>query len=135
MSNSVNYEGIADAAIEYANHFGKNLDYSEKSISDLEEVLQYYFEEFQKDNTTENQMWNISVIFSVYLGQALLKNSLAEKNFYWFLDKDNVPVLKKDDGNIMSPVVKTYKRLKYGPEDSVKSFYNVAIAIAKGELK
>ena len=47
---------------------------------------------------------------------------------------NGLPVLAKDGRNQMSPITKAEKRIQNGPEDSVKSFYDVAKVIAQGKL-
>lgn len=133
-TGSINYIEICNSAINYGTLFDKVLDYSAESIGDLDEILQYYYEAAKQEKTTDQQLWNIAVIFGIYLGQTLLDTHLTEKGYSWCLGEDKVPVLEKDDRNQMSPITKAYKRLMNGPEDSVKSFYDVAIFIADGKM-
>lgn len=132
--SAISFAELCGAAITYAKVFGKNLDFSEGSIRDLEEILQYYYEDAQENEETRDKLWNISMIFGVYLGQTLLNCSLAEKGYYWKQDENNAPVLKKDDCNSMSPITKVRKRLENGPEDNVKSFYDIAVLIGSGKF-
>lgn len=74
------------------------------------------------------------MIFGVYLGQTLLDTYLTLRGYFWAVGEDSIPALKKDGKNQMSPITKVYKRLLNGPEDSVKSFYDVALYIADGKL-
>lgn len=132
--SKVDYEGIGQIAKDYAAAAGKNLDYSPESIAILEEILQNHYEEAMVDQITDGYLWNISVIYGVYLGETLLRNAISELGYHWVLDDENVPSLVKDEKNTMSPVTKTYKRLKNGPEDNVQSFYDIAILIAQGKF-
>lgn len=59
---------------------------------------------------------------------------MTDKGYFWTTGEDDIPVLKKDGKNQMSPITKVYKRLLNGPEDSVKSFYDVALFIADGKI-
>ena len=114
-------------AIEYANEFNKKLDYSENSITDLEEILDWYSKDIAVSKPTENQIWSMSIIFGSYLGEALLKNGLYEKGFTWGKESSsNIPLLIKNNGAYLTPNDKVYKRLVNGSEDSVVSFYRFA---------
>jgi len=114
-------------AIEYANEFNKKLDYSENSIADLEEILNWYSNDIAISKPTENQIWSMAVIFGSYLGETLLRNGLSQKGFVWGKeDSSNVPLLIKGDGSYLTPNDKVYKRLVNGSGDSVVSFCRFA---------
>ncbi len=120
-------QNMCITAIEYACQFDKKLDYSENSIADLEEILDWYSKDISASNPTENQIWSMAIIFGSYLGEVLLKNGLSEKGFVW--DKEassDVPLLIKDDGSYLTPNDKVYKRLVNGSVDNVISFYKFA---------
>ena len=111
-------------AIEYATEFNKKLDYSENSITDLEEILDWYSKDISVSKPTENQIWSMAIIFGSYLGETLLKNGLLEKGFVWGKEPSaNIPLLIRNDGAYLTPNDKVYKRLVNGSEDSVISFY------------
>ena len=84
-ANNMNHEWtdyaqkMCATAIEYANEFNKTLDYSENSIVDLEEILDWYSKDVSVSKPTENQIWSMAIIFGSYLGETLLKNGLSEK--------------------------------------------------------
>ena len=112
------------AAIEYANEFNKKLDYSENSIIDLEEILDWYSKDIPISQPTENQIWSMAITFGSYLGETLLRNGLSEKGFIWGTEpSSNIPLLLRNDGAYLTPNDKVYKRLVNGSEDSVISFY------------
>ena len=114
-------------AIEYAKEFDKKLDFSENSIADLEEILDWYSKDIAVSKPTENQIWSMSIIFGSYLGETLLKNGLIEKGFAWGKEKSsNIPLLIKDNGCYITPNDKVYKRLVNGSVDSIISFYQFA---------
>ena len=114
-------------AIEYANEFNKKLDYSENSIADLEEILDWYSKDIAISKPTENQIWSMSIIFGSYLGETLLKNGFSKKGFEWGNEPSfSIPLLIRNDGSYLTPNDKVYKRLVNGSEDSVVSFYRFA---------
>ena len=116
-------------AVEYAKSFGKNFDFSENSITDLEEILDFYSNDISVSKPTENQIWSMAVIFGSYLGQTILKNGLSQKGYYWAKEGySNIPLLICKDGGRLTPVDKVYKRLVNGCEDNVVSFYRFAIS-------
>lgn len=114
-------------AIEYANEFNKKLDYSENSIADLEEILDWYSKDIAISKPTENQIWSMSIIFGSYLGETLLKNGFSKNGFEWGKESSSsIPLLIRKDGSYLTPNDKVYKRLVNGSEDSVVSFYRFA---------
>lgn len=116
------------SAIEYAREFDKHLDFSETSIADLEEILEWYCSDIADSHPTDNQIWSVSIIFGSYLGETLLRNGLRQKGFAWDGDVlSDVPLLAKDDGSHLTPLDKVYKRLTNGAEDSILSFYRFAM--------
>ena len=117
-------EKMCAHAIEYGNEFNKNLDFSENSIADLEEILDWYSKDIAISKPTENQIWSMAIIFGSYLGETLLRNELAKKGFAWGTEaSSDIPVLIKDDGSYLTPNDKVFKRLVNGSEESVVSFY------------
>ena len=115
------------AAIEYADGFNKKLDYSEKSIDDLEEILDWYSKDIAISKPTENQIWSMALIFGSYLGETMLKNCLSLKSFNWGKEPtSSIPLLIGNNGAYLTPIEKVYKRLVNGSEDSVFSFYRFA---------
>ncbi|MBR5540161.1 MAG: hypothetical protein IKU56_02145 [Clostridia bacterium] len=118
---------MSSVAQDYAGDFHKTLDYSEKSIMELEEILDWYSNDIAVSKPTDNQIWSMATIFGSYLGETLLKNGLSEKGFSWGTEgSSNIPLLRKQDGTYLTPNDKVYKRLVKGREDSVVSFYRFA---------
>ena len=66
-------------AVEYAKSFQKNFDFSERSIGDLEEILDYYAKDLLESRPTENQVWSMSLIFGSYLGGSDVKKTVFLK--------------------------------------------------------
>ena len=124
---TVRAQKMSATAIEYAQDFDKRLDFSENSIVDLEEMLDWYSKDISVSKPTEKQIWSMSIIFGSYLGETLLMNCLSNKGFAWGTEpSSDVPLLIKDDGSYITPIDKVYKRLVNGNEDSVVSFYRFA---------
>ena len=120
-----------EVAMEFAQKFQKHFSYQEKDVDEMEEILGILHQDYQNQELSDETLQKIAVFFGVYLGQIMLENGLAKCGYVW--DGEQI-CLKKDDKNKMYPVSKVYKRIVNGIEDSVKSFYDVAIAIAEGRF-
>ena len=116
------------AAIAIANAYDEKFDFSEESITSLEKLLDGFSKSIPESNPEEEQIGHLSIILGTYLGETLLKNGLAEKGYYWDVVKpSSIPVLTHENGNILTPNDKVYKRLVNGEEDNVVSFYRFAM--------
>lgn len=129
----INYQEIAERAVAYAKANDIVLDYSPKSIEEVDYILGCYYEHREEYEGEEgaNSLWNVAVHFGVYLGETLLRQHLRDKGYEWCID-DGLPILKGTDNATGSPITKAHKRILNGPEDSVKSFYDVMIRISDG---
>lgn len=127
-------EAILRSAEDQASRLGRSLDYSDGSIEVLEGILELYARYFRENGPDDQKIWNQAVLYGTYLGETLLRNGLADLGYRWALTENSLPVLAKDGRNQMSPITKAEKRIQNGPEDSVKSFYDVAKVIAQGKL-
>ena len=115
-------------AVEYGKSFQKNFDFSEKSIGELEEILDYYAKDLLESRPTENQIWSMSLIFGSYLGEVMLKNGLSKRGYCWGIQNaGTIPLLMAGNEKYITPVDKVYKRLVNGAEDNVISFYQMAM--------
>lgn len=130
----INYKEIAEEAVAYAKRIDLELDYTAKSIETLDFMLDLYHENLDEFEGTEgaDYLWDLAVIFGIYLGEMLLRDYLEEKGFAWYL-REEFPVLK--NGNMeISPITKVHKQMLNGQEDTIKSFSKFAIMIADGEF-
>ena len=117
-------------AVDWARDFDKVLDYSQTGIADVEEILDYYSKAIPSDQPTEQEIWNMAIIFGSYLGEVLLKNGLRQKGYRWSqTDGCDIPLLREPNGWMLTPIDRVYKRLVNGSEDSVVSFYRYAITL------
>lgn len=131
----INYREIAERAVAYAAQSDIQLDFSAESFKKVDDILGSYHEhlsEYQGEDGA-NTLWNIAVHFGIYLGETLLRLQLEGQGYRWRLE-DGLPILVKDAGNQMSPITKAHKRILNGPEDSVKSFCDIALLIASGKF-
>lgn len=120
-------------AIKFALQFGKNFSYKSEDITDMEEILEKIHIDYSNNAITAASAERIAVSLGIYLGQVMLENKLSECGYEWTVDA-NEPCLIKDNNNKMFPIAKVWKRIVNGKEDSVKSFYDIGIAIAEGRF-
>lgn len=131
----INYQEIADRTAVHALKSNIILDYSEKSIAEVESILGTYYDHLTEYVGKEgaDTLWNVAVHYGIYLGETMLRLGMKEKGFAWFVD-DGLPILKNQTSAQISPITKTHKRILNGPEDNVKSFCDVAFLFAEGKL-
>lgn len=132
--NEFDSKSYCEDAVEIASKFGKSFSYKPEDIADMDEILESVHEDYKSRKISDKSAELFAVVFGIYLGQIMLDSSLAEYGYKWEMDGTE-PCLAKDDGNKMYPLTKALKMINNGVEDSVKSFYNVGIAIASGKLK
>lgn len=126
---------VADAyehAIVYAKDFGKDLDFSDESIGQVEAILDFYSTDLvQRESggnpVPEEQIWAMSIWWGVYVGEVLRRIYLRQH--MWINDRETelfVPLLyNEENGTFIYPVHKVFKRLQNGREDSIISFYDL----------
>ena len=112
-------DSYCKTAIENAERFGKKLDFSEKSITDVEEILNGY--------SKDEEIWSMAYIWGAYIGEVMRRN--IGPNCLWtdekIFDKET-PHLKNNKSRAF-PIDKAWKRIMNGPEDSIISFYKIII--------
>lgn len=125
---------ICNTAIDDAKRFGLSFDgYTEKNIAELEVLLGKLNEHILKGGVTEAAVEQMSIIYGVYLGEAMLRNYAGSYGYYWAVEK-NEPILMKDDGNKLFTVTKVHKRLTRDVSENVLSYYNVGKSVADGSF-
>lgn len=131
----INYHEIAERAASHALKSNITLDYSEKSIAEVESILGTYYDHLAEYDGKDgaDTLWNVAVHYGIYLGETMLRLGMKEKGFAWYID-DGMPVLKNQAKAQISPVTKAHKRILNGPEDNVKSFCDVAFLLADGKF-
>lgn len=120
-----------DRALEMgAKLYNTQFDYSTDSLKALEDMIQQLRRIKKRGGMEERAVWNVSVYLGCYLGEVMLRDSLAGKGFSWQF-QDDLPVLMvENQRNAISPISKIYKKLmseEEGPdaEGTVSSFYEV----------
>lgn len=74
-------ESICNIAIDNAKTFGKNLDFSEKSIIDIEEILDYFWNDMHKgleEKPTESEIFSVATVWGAYVGE-VMRRKIGDK--------------------------------------------------------
>lgn len=131
----INYREMAERAAAYAKKSNIDLDFSKSSLEKVDEILFSYHEHLNEYEGEEGEdtLWNIAVHFGIYVGETMLNVQLKDQGYQWCIS-DGIPIIKNESNVEMSPVTKAHKMILNGPEDSVKSFCNVAFSIANGDF-
>ncbi len=138
-------ERLCQTAIEYARPFGFELDFSDRSIAEVEEILDYYsldyhgtavkrfFRRITGRSVTDRQLWAMASIFGAYIGETLLRNHLHLYGFIWTDENEDLSYMSGEwqlmnaEKTTIYPISKAYKRIKNGAEDNILSFYQAAV--------
>lgn len=129
-STAIRMKALAEKAVVYAKQLKYDFDYKRESIEELEVILKYYENAVKKVNLSDDEIWELALVFGAYLGEVLLATGLKRAGFRW-VEENGVPILKRDEQTSVSPATKVYKRLKNGREDNVVPFFDIALCIAR----
>jgi hypothetical protein len=112
-----------NTAVAYAQSFGKHLDYSDDSVGDVEQILDFYHRDLARseEKPTLNQIWSMAVVWGAYLGE-VMRRKIGEPCGWIFEDGE---LLLEAAGAKANPMGKAYKRIVNGPEDNVVSFFDI----------
>lgn len=130
---------IAQKAVEDAHTFSKELDFTENSLKEVEDILEVYHSDYKgsflknvirkvrKQIPTDEQVGSMAMMYGVYIGEVIRRNT--SKEIQWVYEdgfgNGDLLHLKLDDKNRINPIGKTFKRLKNGREDEILFFYQV----------
>ena len=76
-----------------------------ESIDNLDEIVGYLHNLWNKNLIDDTVVWNVSVTLGVLFGEMIIN----EKSFHWTINKEELPVVETEDGNQLSPISKLYK--------------------------
>jgi hypothetical protein len=121
-------KAYSEDAIDLANQMGINLDYSEESLKNVEEILERYHQgipkglkKFFTKVPSEEEITRMSKVWGGYIGEVIKKRLGGE----WGLSSDNAITLILSDGSEIYPPSKANKRIINGPEDNVVHYYQI----------
>lgn len=127
-------KSLAEKAVEHGKRFDYDFDYTRESVDELEDVLDNYASSAKKLRASDEDIWELSLVFGAYLGEVLLKTGLKHAGFRW-KEENGIPILEKDEQTKVSPISKVFKRFKNGKEDNIKPFFEIGICIAQRESR
>ncbi len=132
----------AESAIQHAKkHWSTDLDYSPKSIEDVELILARMYESIPrgflsklfKKKPSDEQMAQICVAYGAYIGEVFRREFGGTWSKENIMDQQDVLALKFTDQNMIFPPGKVWKRLQNGEEDNVYFFYQVIRSRLEGK--
>lgn len=132
-------EKLALTAVEMSKtQFDIELDFSEKSLENVEEVLSRFYKTIPKGITklwsrgpSESQLNSVSIIYGAYIGEVIRRHYGGE----WSQEDDSGIFTLVSKEVTMVPSSKVYKRITNGPEDNVSFYYTVFKTKFAGQLK
>ena len=119
-------EAYALDAIDVArNNFGVILDWSEKSIKDIESILDLLHQKNLENPPPEEMILKFSKVFGSYVGEIYRRNHGGKWGVVT-MDGESFPGLQGEDRKqIIWPWGKVNNRIKNGSEDNVWDYYQL----------
>lgn len=129
-------KSIAEDAVQYAMQDGITLNYTRESVKSVDAILEGYHSSLDEydGNDGAKKIWNIAVMFGMYIGETLLRSGLAEKGFAWVKDEGFPILATPDNKTTVSPITKAHKRILNGAEDGIERFADVVFSVVDGQL-
>ena len=119
----------ANFCVKFIRHkFGKEADYSEGFVPEVETILQLLHLSMPASKPTEDDIQQFCTMFGSYLGETYRRNRGGE----WGVSDGNTPTLNFGGGYNSFPWARVYKRLINGEEDNVHHWYLAMIQYASG---
>ena len=102
------------------------LSSSLSSIGDLDGIIEYLHNLWEKKLISDDVAWNVSILFGVLLGEMIIN----EHHFHWVMN-DGLPVVETNEGNQLSPITKVNKIItdENSSEGSPTTFYEGFLAL------
>lgn len=121
----------AEDARDYATRLKKNLDYSEASIRDVEQICgllhkavpRSFLQKLFRKQPSEEMFAKMAKMLGGYIGQVFIRHHGGQWKTETFADGGITIFLEAGDMRIF-PVGKVYKRLRNGSEDNLQVFYD-----------
>lgn len=122
----------AEDAVDYAKQLKKNLDYSEESIQQVEDICSILYNAIPKNfiaklfkkSPSEDTIIQMSKMLGGYIGEVMRKHYGGSWSVEDFMNEGNTIFVNIGELKTF-PVGKVFKRLKNGPEDNVYYYYQL----------
>jgi len=98
--------------------FGKSLDYSDRSVADIEAVLTLLHASISAEKPSQDDIEDFAMMFGSYLGETYRRNHGGQ----WGL-AGGIPALSIGSGYTSYPWSRAFKRLSQGEENEVCGWY------------
>lgn len=119
------FTGCALDAVDRAKELFKvDLNFSEESIKDVENILEGLSKSIIRDKPSNDQIFDCAKVFSSYIGQVMKLRWGGEWKDESEYSIKNGPALRVR-GQDLFLLSKTYRRITNGSEDNVWHFYQV----------
>lgn len=111
-------EASLRAVIFSKNKLGIRLDFSEDSLSLLDDILEAFHKANENNDFDNDKLIDLSMVFGGYLGEVISKNigGIWEEN-------DNKTIFLEVNNQKVLPLNIIYKRINIGERASVKRWY------------
>lgn len=121
--NKLDIPAVCRQAVDLAAKEGILFDYSPESIGGMDVMLAGQHALYKKGQLTDIYVWNLSVMFGIYLGQTLMFCGLREHGFDWVTDESGVPKLYRDDQNFADVIGQVRMCIMHGEEYSTSMYF------------
>ncbi|CAN7175926.1 hypothetical protein [Bosea sp. LjRoot237] len=117
-------------AVDHAKaHFGVGLDWSERSINDVEKILAQMNAAYANSNPrpSEDEISTIAKAYGSYVGEVYRRHHGAEWGVMT-LNGGSFPAVKAKSGTVFWPIGRALNRIKLGAAENVAFYYRGLLA-------
>ncbi|MEG1001805.1 hypothetical protein [Clostridium sp.] len=111
-------EASLRAVIFSKKNLGINLDFTEESLSIVDEILEIFHKANEAKEVDDDRLLDLSMTFGGYLGEVISKNIGGD----WEENDGKMIFLKVNEQKVL-PLNIVYKRINIGERASVKGWY------------
>jgi hypothetical protein len=109
---------------------GERLDYEIASLGTVDRILGRFHDDHQDSRLIAETLF----LFGAYIGEVIVRQADGS----WIAPASHEPmgggwpVVRLDRGGIVNPIGKAFKRVEYGPGDSITYFYDALVRSPDG---
>jgi len=116
-----------DALDIAARNFGVNLNWSESSIQQVENMLGRLHDEIAKAPPPDSTVWTFAKSFGSYVGEVMLRHHGGEWGMV-AIGEESFPGVQLPGEQLCWPWGRAYNRITNGAEDNIWDYYRVLVA-------
>ncbi len=117
--NRIFKEASLRAVVFSRKSLGVNLDFSEESLKDLDNILDVFSRNKNIEDINKEKLIDVVMRFGGYLGEVISKNISGNWN-----ETEEKEIFLRVNNKIVYPLNIVYKRIKIGERASIESWYN-----------